>query len=614
MPDLRKKSEFLDAYSKFYPFLRPYLAMAALGLLLTAPVGALDAVIAWFLKPFMDNMMVEKQEDFSRWVPFIIVGFTVVQGAFIYLSAWVNGYVGNRITLDLRRKLFAKLLRMDTGYFDANDSGTILFRYFNDAEQAATGLISNIKLFLTKFFSSVALVGVLLWNSWHLTIIALAVMLFIILPMSIVRKKIKKIMKKTMVLSSAILNLYGEVASGNRVIKSYNLNRHMMNSFEEAAQGSFKMSMKMIRDTNWLSPFMHIVASVGVALVIACGGYMIVNGIITSGTFVSFLAALIMLYTPLKSIGNNYIQVQQSIVALGRIYEIFDVKTVADAEELQENSGEKPALREIRDAIEFRDVHFGYTPDKEVLRGVSFRAPKSSSVALVGNSGGGKSTIVSLLPRLYEVTGGQILIDGRDIREYSLTSLRDNIAYVFQDNFLFNTTIGENIRIARPEATDAEIRAALDGACLTEFIDSLPDGINTEIGEHGTRLSGGQKQRIAIARAFIKDAPIVILDEATSALDNKAEKIVQEALANLMKNRTVFVIAHRLSTIENASRILVINDGRIAEEGTHEELMAKKGAYFSLHNVKAARASAATEGSPDPEAPAPATEAVPAEV
>jgi subfamily B ATP-binding cassette protein MsbA len=591
MPALLKKSEFLDAYSKFFPFLRPYLAMAFLGLLLTAPVGALDAVIAWFLKPFMDNLMVERQEEFSRWVPYIIVGFTVIQGMFIYLSAWVNGYVGNRITLDLRRKLFAKLLCMDTRYFDANDSGTIVFRYFNDAEQAATGLISNIKLFLTKFFSSVALAGVLLWNSWQLTIIALAVMLFIILPMSIVRKKIKKIMQKTMILSSAILNLYGEVARGNKVIKSCNLNRHMMDSFEDAAQGSFKMSMKMIRDTNWLSPFMHIVASVGVALVIACGGYMIVNGIITSGTFVSFLAALIMLYTPLKSIGNNYIQVQQSIVALGRIYEIFDTPTVTEEEDKLAQAGKKTELQEIRESVEFRDVHFGYTPENEVLKGISFTAPKGTSIALVGNSGGGKSTIVSLIPRLYEVTSGSVLIDGRDIRDYTITSLRDKIAYVFQDSFLFNTTIDENIRIGKPDATPEEIRAALDAACLTEFIDSLPDGLKTEIGEHGTRLSGGQKQRIAIARAFVQNAPIVILDEATSALDNKSEKVVQEALGNLMKNRTVFVIAHRLSTIESASRIMVINDGLIVESGTHEELMAKGGAYYTLHNIKSAEAS-----------------------
>ncbi len=582
-----KKSDFVDAYSKFLPYVKPYWFLAILGIILTAPVGALDAAVAWFLKPFMDNVMVEKEEKFTSWVPFIIVGFTILQGVFIYLSAWVNGYVGNKITLDIRRKLYKKLISMDSKYFDETDSGMILFRYFNDADNAASGLISNIKLFLTKFFSTVSLICVLIWSSWELSIIAIGVMLLIVFPMRAVRKKIKDIMTKTMMLSANILALYGETAGGNKVIQSYNLNKHMMDVFEVSAQDRFKMSMRLIKDTNWLSPLMHVIASVGVALVISIGGYLIVRGDITSGTFVSFLAALIMLYTPLKSIGNNYVQVQQSIIALGRIYEIFDTNTLYEKEEELTKQGQRTELKGINQGIEFRDVTFSYKPGRPVLNKISFKASKSQTIALVGNSGGGKSTICSLIPRLYDWESGEILIDGIDIRKYTLESLRSKIAYVFQDNFLFNTTVRENIMIANPDATEEELQNAIKGACIDEFINTLPNGLDSEIGERGTKLSGGQKQRVAIARAFIKNAPIVIMDEATSALDNKSEKIVQEALENLMKDRTVFVIAHRLSTIVDADKILVINDGYIVESGTHQELLAKNGAYASLYNTKA---------------------------
>src|SRR5574344_2008782 len=532
-----KSVDFYNAYSRFLPFVKPYWFLAILGIILTAPVGALDACVAWFLKPFMDNVMVQKEQEFTQFTPFIIVGFTIIQGFFIYMSSWVNGYVGGKITLDIRRKLYDKLLKMDCAYFDSANSGLIIFRYFNDAEMASGGLISN---------------------------------------------KIKYIMTKTVSSGAYILTIYNETSGVNKVIKSYTLRNKMKQNFEKSAVFLFDLGMRLIKETNWLSPLMHIVASVGVAIVIAVGGHLIIEEEISSGTFVSFIAALIMLYTPLKSIGNNYIEVQKSIIDLDRIYDIFGSKPIEE----KEDEKNLTKITDFKNTIEFRNINFSYQTGRKVLNGITFTIKKSQTIALVGNSGGGKSSICSLLPRLYEWQSGDILIDGVSIKNYSLESLRSQISYVFQDNFLFEGTLRENILLGKENSSEEELQASIKNACLDEFISSLPKGLDTQIGERGMLLSGGQKQRVAIARAFIKNAPIVILDEATSALDNKSEKVVQEALNNLMKDRTVIVIAHRLTTIQNADNILVINNGNIVEQGVHSELIGLNGAYASLYNSK----------------------------
>lgn len=576
-------------YVLMWPFIKKYLWLTILGIILTIPVGTLDAFIALFLKPFMDNVMVEKQEELASNVPFIIVGFVIVQGIFIYTSTLVNSYVAGKVTLDLKRRLYVKLLNMDCKFFDTNDSGMVIFRFYNDAEMATNGLINNFKLFLTKFLSTLSLVCVLIYNSWQLSCAAIGVLLFLIIPLRIVRKKINIIMKKTVMEGAFILTLYNETSAGNRIIRSFTLEDIMMSKFKYSARFLFGMGMKMVRDTNWLSPMMHVVSAIGVAIVIWFGGHLIVTQQISSGTFVSFLAALIMLYTPLKSIGNNYVQIQTSILAVERIYEILNHKTMSESEENSDK--EFKELKEINSSIEFNNVSFGYNADKLVLDKINFKINKGQKVALVGNSGGGKTTVCSLIPRLYEINSGEILIDGEDIRNYSLSSLRNNISVVFQDNFLFTGTIRQNILMGNPNATEEDLQEACKNACLDEFLQKLPRGVDTPIGEKGILLSGGQKQRVAIARAFIKNAPLVILDEATSALDNKSEKIVQEALDNLMKNKTVIVIAHRLSTIIDSDRIMVINDGQIVETGSHDELLASEGAYAALYKSQFKKSS-----------------------
>lgn len=339
--------------------------------------------------------------------------------------------------------------------------------------------------------------------------------------------------------------------------------------------------MKMLQRTKWLTPVMHIILSTGIGLAIWFGSHLVLSGSITSGSFVSFLTALIMLYQPMKSLGRNYNSVLMSFIAIERVFEVFNripkIQNIESPREFDSNFRK----------IEFRDLSFEYNSGVPVLRNVNIMVNRGETLALVGNSGGGKTTIVSLLPRFYDVTKGKIEIDGIDIRHIDFHSLRQNIAIVFQDNFLFSGTIKDNILLGNKNATEEEINKAVKMAYLEDFIASLKDGLNTQIGERGVMLSGGQKQRVAIARAFLKNAPILILDEATSALDNKSEAVVQKAIDNLMQDKTVFVIAHRLSTIRNATKIAVINEGLVVECGTHDELLRNEcGAYKTLYDMQ----------------------------
>lgn len=580
MKNLISSNLLVKNFRRMWPYIKPYWFRAALGVALTVPVGALDGAVAMFLKPFMDKVMVDKQPHFSALIPFLIVGFTVVQGILIYSSNYLNTWVANKITIGVKRKLYEKLLSMDTSYFDQNNSGTILFRYSNDAELASTGLINNLKQFLSKTFSSISLVCVLIYNSWQLAIIAIAVLVFFVWPMAKVRRKMKEIMERTVGNLSYVMTIYNETFAGNKTIRSFTLEDEFKNRFHNVTDLTFALAMKMVKGTNWLSPLMHIIMSIGIALVIGCGSYLIVSGHISSGNFVAFIAALMMLYTPLKGVGNNYVSIQNSFLAIDRIFDILDLQpNIKDLSTAKE-------LKEVKKGIKFEHVHFGYVQGREVLHDINLEIPVGTTMALVGNSGGGKTTISALLPRLYDIQKGSIKIDGADIKDISQNSLRKQIAMVFQDNFLFSGTIRENILLGNAQASEETIWKALKSACLDEFVKELPNKLDTEIGERGILLSGGQKQRLAIARAFVKNAPIVILDEATSALDNKSEKVVQEALDNLMKNRTVIVIAHRLSTIQNADKIVVINDGKIAEQGTHEDLLKQKGAYYALYSMQ----------------------------
>lgn len=568
-------------YRKILPYVRPYWVRATIALVITIPIGAMDAVIAWSLKPYMDVVMIQQQSGYTAFLPLLIIIFSSLQSILNYLATYMNTWVGQKIGMDIKMVLFDKLMKYHAAFFDQRNSGDILFRFNNDVDMACSGLLSNLKLFTTRFFSSLSLIAVLFYNSWQLAVFAVIILLAALYPLTTVRRKIKALMDKTIFSSSAVITHYNETFSGNRIVSSYNLYEYQGNKFRKTLRAVFHFGMKMVQRTGMMSPMMHFIVSVGIAGVIWYGSYLIVHQEMTAGNFVSFITALIMLYNPIKAIGNSFNQVQMSLMAIERVFGLLEAKPAIQSKPNAVN------LDEIKKGIEYKDACFEYNKGHPVLKHVNLKINVGQTIALVGNSGGGKTTLVNLLPRFYDLTSGEILIDGVNIKDMELNSLRDKIAIVFQDNFLFSGTILDNILLGRTDVSQQTIDDAIKHACLEEFVKSLDHGLNTQIGERGVLLSGGQKQRIAIARAFIKNAPIVILDEATSALDNKSEAVVQQAIENLMKDRTVFIIAHRLSTVKNADKIVVVNYGELVEMGTHEELLAKENSiYGSLYTTQ----------------------------
>lgn len=576
-----KKSHTFQNYQNIYPYVKSYWKRALLAVLITIPGGALDAAIPWALKNYMDSIANGKASALTEIMPLLIVGFTLLQSSFTYIATYLNAWVGAKISNGLKFDLFKKMMRLDAEFFDRVDSGAIQMRFNGDVDTACTGLLNNLKMFTTRISTSLALIVALLMISWQLAMVAIGVLLIALYPLTTIRKKISDLSKKSVAAGGAVTSQYLESFNGNRIISSYNLYDYQTTKFTKILSETFKIIIKMVQRTGILSPIMHFVIGCGIALIIFTGNHLISEGFLTAGGFVAFTTAVIMLYQPIKSIGNDFNALQMSFLAMERVFDILHTEP-----EIKSKSNAK-ILKKISDKIEYKNVSFEYERGRPVLRNINLEIKLGETVAFVGNSGGGKTTLVNLLTRFYDVTDGKILIDGKNIRNVEIDSLRDKISVVFQDNFLFNETIRENILLGKKDATKEELQSAIKSACLDEFVSGLKKGLNTKIGERGVLLSGGQKQRIAIARAFIKNAPIVILDEATSALDNKSEAIVQKAIDNLMKNKTVLVIAHRLSTVRNADKIVVVNQGEIAEIGTHSQLIHKKnGIYSSLYNAQ----------------------------
>lgn len=574
-------NENYHSLSRILPYFRPYLFRTFLALGLAIPIGALDAVIALALKPYMDIVMLNKQIHSTWYIPFLIILFTTIQGSLNYLATYMNDWVGGRVTNDLKIDLYTKLMRQSSYFFDKQTSGKVLKAYNNDADKSCSGLLSNMKSCISRLFSSISLIGVLFYNSWQLAIIAVSVLTCAMIPLMKMKSAIKDVYNRSEGENAKVLTTYNEAFGGNKIIAAYNLYDLNSKKFSELVHNVFNLKMKITQHVGWLSPMMHIIVSVGIGAVIGLGSYFIVKGSLTAGQFVSFITALIMLYTPIKGLGNNAKNMTTCLCAMDRVVSKLDKKTGF------QDKKDAVDFPKFSEKITFDDVSFYYKKDVYVLHNISFEVKKGETIALVGNSGGGKTTIVNLLPRFYNTKGGDIKIDETSIYKIKIDDLRANIAVVFQDNFLFEGTIRDNIMIGNLNATKEELQQAIKNSYLDDFINSLEKGLDTPIGERGVLLSGGQKQRIGIARAFLKNAPILVLDEATSALDNQAEHIVQQAIDNLMKDRTVFVIAHRLSTIQNADKIAVINHGYLTEMGTHDELLGiPNGEYKKLYDMQ----------------------------
>ncbi len=580
---------------KIFPYIKPVLGRSVINLIIAIPLGLLDGVVALSLKPYLDfvvngnpehtwsylGITVHSQAFLAAIIPFGIVAFALFQGVLKYLSNYLTDWTGQKISMSLKKDLFKKLTSMDPQFFDVNSSGIVLTRFLSDPDTASRNIIDMLKSFIATFFGLFGLVGVLLYNSWKLAIIGVTIMAIAITPVTLIRKRIKKVSNATMVVGGNMTTNFNETFAGNKIITAYNLQKDQNAKFDNQILEQFHLAMSLTKRVGWMSPIMYFVCSIGIALVMAYGNHLILSGQMTAGSFASFVTSLLLLYKPTKTLGNTLTNLQNVFVAMSRVFELFDlqphIKTPAQPVE----------LKGLNNSIDFKNVCFEYEEGTPVLKNFNLHINKGETIALVGNSGGGKSTVVSLLPRFYDVKTGSIEFDGIDIRKFDLQTLRNNISFVFQDNFLFTGTIKENILMGNENATEEQIEKVVAMAHLDEFAHTLENGLETFVGERGTTLSGGQRQRVAIARAMLKDAPIVILDEATSALDNKSEAIVQKALDNLIQNKTVFVIAHRLSTIKNADRIAVINEGELAELGTHDELMnIENGKYKYLYEMQ----------------------------
>ena len=592
LKDTSAQNSFDYAYltKRMYKYIKPYMFRIIAGFLIALPVGALDGVIAYALKPYMDEVLIKKNMLLAFIIPFGIVAFAALQGVLRYINDYLTNWTGQRVTNDVKLGLFQKLVQMDSKFYDDNSSGIILTRYLSDPETASKGILDNLKALMSSGIGAFALIGVMLYNSWKLAAVGVVVLCIAFLPAALIRKRIKSASNKNMKIGGNIMTDFNETTQGNKIVSAYNLGQYQYSKFSKEIRNSFDVNMSLVKRVAWMSPIMYTIASIGIAFVMAFGTYLVLSGQMTSGSLLSFVTSLLLLYKPVKTFGNTLTNIQTIFVSLCRTLELFDIEPeIKDKENAL-------TLTNVNNGVSLENVCFEYVKDMPVLKNINLNVQVGETIAIVGNSGGGKTTIANLIPRFYDVKSGAIKIDGKDIREYTLSSLREHISVVFQDNFLFTGTIRENLMMGNFNATEDDIQRVVKAAHLDEFLAEMPNGLDSEIGERGTTLSGGQRQRVAIARAMLKDSQIVILDEATSALDNKSEAIVQKALDNLMQNKTVFVIAHRLSTIKNADKIAVINEGELVELGTHDELLNKdNGFYKRLYEMQFATKDAVEE-------------------
>lgn len=565
----------MEIYKRLLKYLKPYWKQLAIAMVCMLGVGAMAGAFAFIFKHILDDIFIGKSVAMLKMIPPAIVMIFIVKGIFFYFQGYLMAYVGQRIVRDIRDELYANIQRQTLAFFLRNPTGTLMSRITFDVNlinQAVTNAFSSI---LRDSFTALSLAAVAFYWDWKMTLMAIFVYPVAMYPIIKLGKKLRKIGTRSQETMGYINTFLHETIAGARIVKAFGMENYETGRFAEANKKFFKLLMKSQRIKVITRPTMELLSSVGIALIIWFGGMKVMKGEMTTGEFFSFMAALLMLYKPLKQLSavNNIIQ--EGISAAIRIFDVID--TVPD---IRDKEG-AIAVKSFDKTIDLKDLSFRYEKEN-VLKNINMKVKKGERVAIVGSSGSGKTTLVNLIPRFYDVTGGSITLDGHDIRDITIESLRSLIGIVTQETILFNDTVRNNIAYGRSEASEPDIIATAKSAYAHEFITEMPQGYDTIIGEQGLRLSGGQRQRLSIARAIMKNAPILILDEATSALDPESEKLVQNALNNLMTDRTTLVIAHRLSTVMNADRILVLHRGKIVEEGTHDELLAMGKRYDKL--------------------------------
>ncbi len=577
-PTIREPSSERVLLARLFRYVRPHWRVFALGVVAMMLTGSTETALPAIMQHLLDDGFGGKGNPQLMWTaPLMIIGLFVGRGMFTFTMNYAMNEVSNSVLYDLRKQMFDRLVQMPVSYFSTHSAGTIIARLVNDVQNVTQSLASVLVIMVRDTCVILGLLGWLLYLNWQLTMIAFALIPMVALAVGAFSRRMRRLSGEQLRYTGELTSVVGEAIHGNPVIKVYAGQEHERSRFAAASRQLQGFARRMTVASSLLVPITQVMAAVAVSLVIALALYQSQQDRTTVGGFVSFLTAMLMILNPLKHLADVNGQLQRAFAAADAVFHFID--------EPIENDHGTQEIERAKGALRFEGVRFGYEGSTSLaLKGIDLEIKPGETVALVGGSGGGKTTLANLIPRFYSVTEGRILLDDIPIESLKLESLRRQIAWVSQQVMLFNDTIANNVAYgSRRGASEADVRAALEAAYLTEFVASLPDGINTMIGDNGIRLSGGQRQRLSIARALLKNAPILVLDEATSALDNESERFVQAALDKLMHGQTTLIIAHRLSTIEKADRILVLDDGRIVESGTHAELIELGGLYARLH-------------------------------
>lgn len=574
----------------FGEHIRPHIGLLLLAVALMAVVAATTAALAFLMETILDDVFTARDRSSLYTAAAVVMAVFLLKGMATYGQNVLVSFVGQRILADLQKRMFAHLLRADLTYFHDQSSGGLISRFINDVEKMRGTVASVFTAIGRDSLTIIFLVAVMFYQDWMLAVASFFAFPTAILPLVNIGKRMRKVSANTQRELGQFTTLLNEVFQGARHVKAYGMEAYERQRADTVIEQIFSLVFRAARTKAAAYPIMETLGGTAIVVVICYGGWQVIEGTRSTGTFFSFVTALLLAYDPVKKLVNLNAQLQEGLAAADRVFEILDV-----APTIVDGPNAKP-METAKGDIAFEDVTFSYGEGQPALRGVTLAVEAGKTVALVGQSGAGKSTVLNLIPRFFDINSGRITLDGVDIRDITIASLRANVALVSQDVTLFDDTIEANIAYGRAGATPEEIREAARNASADAFIQEMPEGYATVVGEHGVKLSGGQRQRIAIARAMLKDAPVLLLDEATSALDTESERAVQAALGTLMRGRTTIVIAHRLSTIQSADAIHVVDAGQIVESGEHLELLARDGVYANLHRLQFSDADAAAMG------------------